>query len=260
MEADRPVQNAGESPPSTGCRPTGTMPPNEAGAGAREVLLPCYWKMVYDHLRHRGYDREQAKDLTQGFFLEVVIERDLLGQADPARGPIRAFLFVALCRYLINVYKRENSCGRIPQNKLVPLDMIKPSRLAQDTPTSTRALCEYIWLWQTLAVTLEQIQTEYRKKGMLAHWRLFRECVLRPILEQTDNPPLKNVCRKYGIDETKASNMIVTVKRRLARRLTQHLRRLTISDEGAKSEIERIRGLACLLGVNEAGSYGPNPP
>ncbi|MCU0918646.1 MAG: hypothetical protein MUC88_29425, partial [Planctomycetes bacterium] len=38
------------------------------------LLLQRYWKPVYCYLRHRGYPNEQAKDLTQGFFHEVVLD------------------------------------------------------------------------------------------------------------------------------------------------------------------------------------------
>ena len=32
------------------------------------LLLQRYWKPVYCYLRRRGYENEQAKDLTQAFF------------------------------------------------------------------------------------------------------------------------------------------------------------------------------------------------
>lgn len=32
------------------------------------LLLDRYWKPVYCYLRHKGFDNEEAKDLTQGFF------------------------------------------------------------------------------------------------------------------------------------------------------------------------------------------------
>jgi len=48
-------------------------------------LLRQYWKPVYCYLRCKGYGNEQAKDLTQGFFHEVVLNRDLVGRADQSR-------------------------------------------------------------------------------------------------------------------------------------------------------------------------------
>ena len=38
-----------------------------------ELLLRTYWKPVYCYLRRKGYGNEQAKDLTQDFFLSQLV-------------------------------------------------------------------------------------------------------------------------------------------------------------------------------------------
>ena len=38
-----------------------------------EILLRRYWKPAYCYIRRKGYDNEHAKDLTQGFFYEIVL-------------------------------------------------------------------------------------------------------------------------------------------------------------------------------------------
>ncbi|MBN2314062.1 MAG: hypothetical protein JXM79_09040, partial [Sedimentisphaerales bacterium] len=60
------------------------------------LLLERYWKPVYCYLRRKGYDNEQAKDLTQGFFHDVVLDRDLIDRADPSKGSFRSLLLHAL--------------------------------------------------------------------------------------------------------------------------------------------------------------------
>ena len=52
------------------------------------LLLKRYWKPIYCYLRRKGYGNEQAKDLTQGFFHEVVLRRHLVDRADQSRGPL----------------------------------------------------------------------------------------------------------------------------------------------------------------------------
>jgi len=59
-------------------------------------LLEKYWKPVYYYLRHKGHGNEEAKDLTQGFFQEVVLGRKLVHQAKRAKGSFRRFLLTAL--------------------------------------------------------------------------------------------------------------------------------------------------------------------
>src|SRR5512137_1615429 len=61
-----------------------------------DLLLGRYWKPVYCFIRRKGYANEEAKDLTQGFFHEVVLNRHLFERADPNRGSFRSLLLHAL--------------------------------------------------------------------------------------------------------------------------------------------------------------------
>ncbi len=56
------------------------------------VLLERYWKPIYCYLRRKGYYNEEAKDLTQDFFHEIVLNRKLVQKADPSKGRFRFFL------------------------------------------------------------------------------------------------------------------------------------------------------------------------
>jgi RNA polymerase sigma-70 factor (ECF subfamily) len=45
------------------------------GCDALASLCETYWYPLYAYLRRRGYDREQAQDLTQEFFTRVLGKR-----------------------------------------------------------------------------------------------------------------------------------------------------------------------------------------
>lgn len=84
------------------------------------LLLNRYWKPVYCYLRGKGHDNEQAKDLTQGFFHEVVLERQLIAKADAAKGRFRSFLLIALDRYLVNTLSEKRLKSDPPRASLFP--------------------------------------------------------------------------------------------------------------------------------------------
>jgi DNA-directed RNA polymerase specialized sigma24 family protein len=206
-----------------------------------DFVVRRHWKTVYCYLRGKGYEPDQAGDLTQEFFLEIVLERDLVGQADPTKGQFRPFLLLALSRYLVDVRRRMSSRRRNPQGKLIGLDTVKPSRLLDSTgePMAPDA-SDHTWLSELIERVLEHVEAEYHQKGKSAHWYVFHEHVLRPIVDQTDCPSLKEVGDRCSIDEATASNMIVTVKRRLRKLLAQSLRKLVVSDEGLGSHFAKI--------------------
>ena len=82
-------------------------------------LLQQYWKPVYCYVRRKGYSNEQAKDLTQDFFLEIVLNRDLVCRAEKAKGRFRSFLLYALNEYLGKQNLKETARKRVPMGRLV---------------------------------------------------------------------------------------------------------------------------------------------
>jgi RNA polymerase sigma-70 factor (ECF subfamily) len=207
------------------------------------LLMNRYWKPIYCYLRRKGYNNEQAKDLTQGFFHEVVLERHLIENADAAKGRFRSFLLMALDRYLVNVQEMETAQKRMPKGRLVPLDMVEPPELPRSLMVSDpKDTFGYAWVTDLLERVLGQVEAKCYENGKAVHWCLFRERLLRPIIERTEPVPVPELCAQYGIeDSSKVSNMIVTVKRRFQTILKQHLRNSVISDEHVEGEIEEIQ-------------------
>jgi len=203
------------------------------------LLLERYWKPVYCYLRRKGYDNEQAKDLTQDFFHEVVLNRNLVGRAEQDKGRFRFFLLHALNQYLINQQRDARAQKRIPREKLVSLDMVdlpaSPQDIADSTPEDSY---HYAWLSSLLERVVSELRSKYCEQGMGTHWALFDEHVLRPILGSGSPPSLAELCRQHGVeDPKKASNMIVTVKRAFRSALTDYVRSTVISEEHANEEL-----------------------
>ncbi len=206
------------------------------------VLLKRYWKPVYCYLRHKGYDNEQAKDLTQGFFHEVVLGRDLIQKADPSKGRFRTFLLTALSRYLISAREYETARKRIPQHKLVSLDAIDPPEFPEPMARSTpEEAFNYSWASSLIEQVLQEVETTCRDQGQAVYWLVFQNRLLRPIMERTKPPLLGEICQEYGVEDgIKASSMILTVKRRFRATLKKYLRHSVTSDEEEIDEFHEI--------------------
>ncbi len=207
------------------------------------LLMDRYWKPVYCYLRGKGYANEPAKDLTQGFFHEVVLERHLVEKADAAKGRFRSFLLVALDRYVAKVREKKTAQKRTPRGKLVSLDIVEPSELpnyANGTDPENAFNCA--WMSVLLERVLAHVEAKCYEDGKTVHWRVFRERMLEPILDRTVPPSMETICARHGIANIAlASNMIVTVKRRFRVAFRRHLRQSVIADEHLAEEIEAIR-------------------
>jgi RNA polymerase sigma-70 factor (ECF subfamily) len=206
------------------------------------LLLERYWKPVYCYLRHKGYGNEEAKDLTQGFFHEVVLDRNLVQRADQARGRFRTFLLHALNQYVINQERHKTAKKRIPEERLVPLEFAEPPELPETVTRSSPEDCyNYAWLAALLDQLLSTVEAECSADGMEIYWRVFNERVARPILSESKPPSIADICRRHGIkDRKKAYNMLTTVKRRLRNALEQHLRLMATSEDEMQEEYAEI--------------------
>jgi hypothetical protein len=219
---------------------------------AIDSLLRRYWKPVYCYLRCRGYDNEPAKDLTQGFFQEIVLNSSLIQRADRAKGRFRTFLLAALNCYLTDVYRKDRARKRFPKTPLMQLqDYYLPS-LPEASPYMTPdQLFNYAWASQILDGVIHQVKEQCYRSGKGTHWEVFSAKILIPITRNTKSPPLEQICKNYSVEsEEKASNMIVTVKRCFRRALEGQMRNFVQSD----SEIEEeLAALFTALAKDSAG-------
>ncbi len=189
------------------------------------LLLERYWKPVYCYLRRKGYRNEEAKDLTQGFFHEIVLNRHLVDRADASKGRFRTFLLHALDQFLIDRMRRESAQKHIPKEKLIPLDMSHPPELPQTILERSPEDCfAYAWKSDLLDRTLAQIRAECEQRDQHTHWDLFHDKVLGPMLYDREDEPMKAICTRYGVaNESAAFNMLLTVKRRFKTALRRNL-------------------------------------
>jgi DNA-directed RNA polymerase specialized sigma24 family protein len=206
------------------------------------VLLERYWKPVYCYLRSKGYKNDQAKDLTQGFLHEVVLNRNLVERADTSKGRFRSLLLHALNQYVVDEHRKQTAQKRIPKDKLVPWDVPDTPELADMAyKGDSEESFHYAWKAELLEQVLSEVKSHYVKRGMATHWCVFRDRVLEPIMEDREVSSLGQICARYDIDdEAAASNMLKTVKRHFKTVLHKHVRQTVNSGEAVEAELRDI--------------------
>lgn len=93
----------------------------EAARRAMSVLCEVYWPPLYAFARRRGVEPEEAKDLTQEFFLHL-LRRETLARADRSKGRFRSFLLASFRNFLANERARASAQKRSPGRPLFSLD------------------------------------------------------------------------------------------------------------------------------------------
>ncbi len=209
------------------------------------ILIERYWKPVYCYLRRKGYPNEEAKDLTQAFFHEIVLNRRLVERADPARGRFRTFLLHALDQFVIDQRRKEQATSRIPRDKLVPLDVADLPELPGAALEGSDADCfTYAWKSTLIDQTVSEVSEACARQGLQTHWRVFEEKVLQPIYHHAEPPSMREICARCDVEnESVASNMLVTVKRRFRETLRRNLRLTVLSEGDIDDECREILSL-----------------
>jgi len=211
---------------------------------AAEGLIEGYWKPVYCYLRRRGYQNEQAKDLTQDFFCQFILGDKLLRAADKSIGRFRQLLLTALKRFISNVERDKKRKKRTPAGEILSLS---PDPFAEIDPPGSATTPEeafyHAWITDLIDQVISELTKQYSDQDMLSHWQVFQLKVLGPTLQSAQEPSMKQICERCGLaSEEQASNMLVTVKRRFRSVLKRRLRNLVRSDVEADEEFKEIFG------------------
>ena len=140
---------------------------------ALEQLCHCYWQPVYAFVRRNGAKPEDAADLTQSFFAEL-LEDKVFARADPAKGRFRSFLLGALKHFLANERRREAAQKRGGKIEFVPLDVaLAESRYGANLPQcpAPEAQFDRAWALAILDRALARLRVEFERAGRGPLWK-----------------------------------------------------------------------------------------
>jgi RNA polymerase sigma-70 factor (ECF subfamily) len=130
---------------------------------ALEQLCRTYWFPLYAYVRRHGHSREDAEDLTQGFFARLLKKNCLEGVTSDG-GKFRSFLLVALKRFLANEWDRANRQkrgGGAPPLSLDWQDAESRYQIAPADNLSPDKLYDRAWA----VVVLERVITRLRDES-----------------------------------------------------------------------------------------------
>lgn len=150
----------------------------EAGAEpahrALEALCRAYWYPIYVYVRRKGYGPDDAQDLTQEFFAQL-IAKEHLRLADQGKGKFRTFLLAMLDYFLAREWSRAHRQKRGGQFTFISLDQPAPEERYRiepsDNDTPEKKFVRQ-WALTVLKQTMNELEKECEGNGKGA---LFRE-------------------------------------------------------------------------------------
>ena len=160
-------------------------PQRKDARSALVSLCEGYWYPLYASIRRRGYPADQAKDLTQEFFIRV-LEGRYLDRADPEKGRFRAFLLTSMKFFLADEADRNRAQKRGGGTVLslefsVGEDRYQREPAHDETP---ERIFERRWALAVLDRVVERLRDEFVHHGRLEHFERLKVF----LLGQSDAP------------------------------------------------------------------------
>jgi RNA polymerase sigma factor (sigma-70 family) len=216
-------------------------------ARALDTLFAAYWKPVYKYVRLRwNRPAEDAQDLTQGFFAEV-LERELMAKYDPARSKLRTYLRLCVDSFVMNEEKAARRQRRGGNAAHVALDFqAAEGELAGATihaasipsPESLEEFFEKEWVRSLFALAVEDLRKFCAERERERTFRLFEDYDL------SGDPEIsyEKLAVKYAIPVTDVTNALSGARREFRRIALDRLRELCGSDEEFHREARAVFG------------------
>jgi DNA-directed RNA polymerase specialized sigma24 family protein len=140
---------------------------SEPARRALETLCRGYWYPIYVYVRRKGYAPEDAQDLTQEFFAQL-IAKDHLRLADRDKGKFRTFLLAMLDYFVAREWSRAHRQKRGGQFRFVSLDQqIPEDRYRLEPADSDTPEKKFVreWALAVLKQTMEALERECEAAG-----------------------------------------------------------------------------------------------
>jgi RNA polymerase sigma factor (sigma-70 family) len=207
------------------------------GEGHFESMVRAYWRPVFWYLAKKwGCPREDARDLTQEFFLRLY-EKDFLEKAAPERGRFRTFLKLQLRNLVVDDLRHRNARKRGGSAERVPLgdEGTEPAW----SGLGAEEEFDRLWAAEFLNSAMSELEETLKREGKEAQVRAFANCCASP------TPMSYRQCAEsLGLKEAEVRGFIHRTRQRLKEILARRAKE-TVEHEGDAED--ELSGLLQLL-------------
>ena len=205
-------------------------------ASALERLCRTYWYPLYVFVRRKGYQHDDANDLTQAFF-ERFLEKRYLRSVDSSRGKFRTFLLTSMTHFLANEWEKAQAQKRGGGAQVLSLDDTDADRRYQLEPvdrTTPETLFERRWAQTVLEVVLDRLADEMDEKRF--------EVLKGFLLEDKGAVSYHDAAKQLGVSVTAITSAIHRMRARFRALFFEEVANTVEKPEDVEQEIRHLLG------------------
>ena len=164
---------------------------------ALDTLCRSYWPPIYSYIRRWSNSPQEAEDLTQSYFLNL-LGRGYLDRADPAKGKLRAFLLADVKLFLSNDRAKARAEKRGGGQVAVPIDQGFAEEFYAHEPVDTvtpEQLFDRRWALAVLASVMDAVAADYDSRGKGALFEALKQFISWNAGEETYTQVAARLCK-----------------------------------------------------------------
>jgi RNA polymerase sigma-70 factor (ECF subfamily) len=209
-----------------------------AADAALETLCRRYWRPLFGFVRRNGFNREEAEDLTQGFFARLLERRDL-DTVRKEKGRLRSYLLVALKHFLANERQRASAIKRGEGKRVLSLDEMRDGEQGQFEPADPQTaeqIYQRSWANTVLEQALARLQEEYTSAGSAD---LFER--LKVLLaDEPDRPSQAEMSAEFNMTENALKQAFYRFRQRYRQVLREEIAHTVATPGDIEDELRHL--------------------
>jgi RNA polymerase sigma factor (sigma-70 family) len=205
---------------------------------ALEKLCRTYWRPIYSFLRRQGIRPEEAEDLTQGFFVQL-LERKSLSAVRKEKGRLRSYLLGALKYFLADEQRRAMAIKRGKGQRLIPLEELRSENRVEmepADPVTAEMIYERRWALTVLEQVLDRLKNEYRTAGNAALFDSLKQ--LLP--DEPGSPSQAEIAAQLGMTENAVRQAFYRFRQRYQSLLREEIAHTVATPGDIEDELRHL--------------------
>jgi DNA-directed RNA polymerase specialized sigma24 family protein len=202
---------------------------------ALEALCEAYWFPLYAFVRRRGHPADEAADLTQAFFADL-LGRSFLGSIDRSKGRFRSFLLASLEHFLSHERDKAAALKRGGGAHPFPLDTsgaeTRYSHEPADQLTPERVF-ERRWGLTVMERAMERLQSESGENAE----RFER---LKTCLTGTDHAQYREIADALGTTDNAIKAAVHRLRQNYGRLLREEIAQTVADPDEVDDEVRHL--------------------
>ena len=205
---------------------------------AFETLVACYWKPLYKYARVAWRrSREDAEDLTQGFFARA-LEKESLANYDASKASFRTFLRLLFDRFASNEHSAQQAIKRGGGEVHLDFDAAEAELGRESGAATPEEYFQREWVRSVFGVALDRLRAACEAEGKQKQFAVFESYDL----DDDRGVSYRELAVRFDIPESQVTNYLAAMRRRFRETVLDALREVTATEQELRAEARALLG------------------